>query len=114
MSVSSLTVSGGGLTWTLVARSNTQFGDAEIWTATAPATLVNATVTSTPSLSGFNQSLTVMAFAGAGGIGSSVTGGANSTAPSVSLTATRVGYEDFGYGPNIEANRDAAHRGRKD
>ena len=32
----SVTVSGGGLTWTLVKRSNGQSGDAEIWAAQAP------------------------------------------------------------------------------
>ena len=37
-----LTVSGGGLTWTLAKRANAQFGSSEIWTATAPGILTNA------------------------------------------------------------------------
>ncbi len=40
-------VTGGGLTWQLVARSNAQLGDAEIWRAFAPGILTNVTVTAT-------------------------------------------------------------------
>jgi hypothetical protein len=43
----SATVSGGGLTWSLVTRANQQFGAAEIWTANAPAALTGAAITST-------------------------------------------------------------------
>jgi Bacterial Ig domain/Lysyl oxidase len=87
----SVTVSGGGLTWTLVKRSNGQSGDAEIWTAQAPGTLTNATVTSTQASGGFDQQLTVLSFTGAGGVGTSATNSAATGAPSVSLTATAAG-----------------------
>src|ERR1041384_7502749 len=40
-------VSGGGLTWTLVKRTNNQGGDAEIWRAFATSTLSNVKVTAT-------------------------------------------------------------------
>ncbi len=50
-----VTVSGGGLTWTLVKRSNAQSGDAEIWTAQAANTLTNVTVTSTPATGGLTS-----------------------------------------------------------
>jgi hypothetical protein len=87
-----VTVSGAGLAWTLVSRANTQFGTAEIWTATASAPLVNRTVTSTQSVAGsFDQSLTVVAFEGAAGVGASVAGGGNDTAPGVSLITSRAG-----------------------
>ena len=66
-----VTVSGGGLTWTLVKRSNAQSGDAEIWTAQAANTLTNVTVTSTPATGGFDQQMTVLSFKGAGGTGAS-------------------------------------------
>ena len=69
-----LTITGAGLTWTLVARMNTQPGSSEIWKAVAPGVLANATVTSTPSRTGFDQSLTVIAFAGAGGTGAAACG----------------------------------------
>src|SRR6185503_9173312 len=86
-----LNISGAGLSWTLVRRTNTQSGTAEIWAATAPAKLVNATVTSAPSQGGFNQSLTVMAFVGAEGIGASASANAASGATSVSLVTTGAG-----------------------
>src|SRR5262249_23533202 len=63
-----LSISGAGLTWTLANRSNTQFGSAEIWTASAASPVTNATVTSVQSVTNsFHQSLTLVAFKGAGG-----------------------------------------------
>ncbi len=70
--VQSTTVSGAGLTWSLVRRANTQFGTAEIWSATASGVLTNATVTSTLTKQNFDQSMTVVAYQGAAGIGASV------------------------------------------
>ena len=93
-----VTVSGAGLTWTLVRRVNAQFGTSEIWSAPAPARLTNATVTATASRSGFDQSLTVVAFIGADGTGA--TGGASAfTGPSTaSLTTTEAGSLVYGVG----------------
>ena len=82
------TVSGAGLSWTLVKRANAQSGDAEVWKATAPSVLSAATVTATESAKGFGQDLTVIAMEGVSGIGASVAGSATSGAPSVSLTTT--------------------------
>ena len=56
-------VTGGGLTWALVKRANTQPGDAEIWRAFATTTLTNATVTATLAKS-TASSITIMSFAG--------------------------------------------------
>ena len=92
-----LTIAGAGLTWTLVARMNTQPGSSEIWKAVAPGVLANATVTSTPSRTGFSQSLTVIAFAGAGGTGAAFAA-SGIGAPSVSLTTTRAGSLVYGVG----------------
>ena len=69
-----ITVSGAGLTWTRVQRAATSRGVAEIWTATAPAVLTNAAITSTQSVTTVlgapvNQSLMVFAFANASGVG---------------------------------------------
>ena len=97
-SMQTLTVSGAGLTWSLKQRSNTQFGTSEIWTATATAALVNATVTATQTFNGFDQSLTVVAFRGAGGTGAAASANALSGAPSVSLTTTRAGSLVYGVG----------------
>ena len=85
------TLSGAGLTWTLVKRTNTRAGDAEVWQAIAPATLTNVSVTSTLSAGTYAQSLTVVAFRGASGIGATGTANAASGAPTVNLTTTRAG-----------------------
>ena len=92
------TVSGGGLAWTLVLRANGQRGTSEIWTATAIGQLSGASVTSTLASSAFDQSLTVIAFSGAAGIGASAAGGAASGAPQVQLTTTQAGSWTFGVG----------------
>jgi beta-lactam-binding protein with PASTA domain len=87
----SVIISGAGLTWTQVSRASMQLGMVEIWTATAVNALTNATVTSTQTAAGYNQSLTVVAFTSAGGIGAfAVTGGATG-APAISLTTTKAG-----------------------
>jgi hypothetical protein len=98
----SVTVSGGGLTWTLVRRVNTQGGDSEIWTATAPAPLSGATVTSSPSSGGFDQSLTVIAVAGASGVGASAGASAPSGAPSTQLTSAAAGSLVLGVGNDYD------------
>jgi len=92
-----LTITGGGLTWTRVARANAMPGLADIWRATATAALSNLSVTSTPSVSTYTQSLTVVTFSGAGGSGASATA-STTGAPTVSLTATKAGSLVFGVG----------------
>ena len=93
-----VTVSGAGLTWTLVKRNNTRPGDAEVWTATAPAILTSATVTSTPARSGYSQDLTVIAMQGTDGVGASVTASGTSGAPSANLTTTKANSLVFAVG----------------
>jgi hypothetical protein len=93
-----VTVSGAGLTWKLVKRNNTRPGDAEVWTATAPAVLTSATVTSTPARSGYSQDLTVIAMQGTAGVGASVTASGASGAPSASLTTTKANSLVFAVG----------------
>jgi hypothetical protein len=56
-------VTGGGLTWQLVVRSNVQLGTAEVWRAFAAAPLTNASVTATLSQS-VSSSITVVGFKG--------------------------------------------------
>src|SRR5262249_39536315 len=83
------TVSGAGLSWSLVGRSNTQPGTSEVWMATAPNALTNATVTSTESRTGFHQSLTVVAFQSSLGAGAVRAANGTTGAPSASITTTR-------------------------
>jgi hypothetical protein len=93
-----MSVSGAGLTWSLVARENSQPGDAEIWTATAASGLVSATVTSSATFANYSQGLAVVALKGAEGIGASATAAAGSGAPTVSLFATQAGSTAFATG----------------
>jgi hypothetical protein len=89
-------VTGAGLTWSLVVRANKQMGTAEIWRAFAPAALTNATVTANLSQS-TAASITVMSFTGAstagtggsGAIGAIASVSAASGAPAASLVTTR-------------------------
>ena len=109
-------VAGGGLTWTLVRRTNTQLGTAEIWRAFAPALLTNAAVTATLSRSTIS-SLTVMTFSGvdatgtggAGAIGATATANSSRGAPSASLVTTRANSLVVGVGNDWDSaiNRTA-------
>ena len=93
------TVSGAGLNWTLVRRSNAKgSGTAEIWAAQATGPLTNVTVTSKPKTAGYDQSVTVVAFTGAGGIGASASASKAKGAPTVSLTTTESVSWVFGVG----------------
>jgi len=92
----SATLSGGGLIWNLASRANGQSGTAEIWQATASGTLSSVSISSTLAAAGFDQSLTVVAFKGAAGIGASASGGALLGSPSAALTTTKSGSWVFG------------------
>jgi hypothetical protein len=98
-----LTISGAGLSWTLVKRVNARGGDTEIWTASAPTTLANVTVTSTQSKAGYDQSLTVVAFSNAKGIGASATASAANGAPTVKLTTTAAQSLVYGAGNDYDS-----------
>jgi hypothetical protein len=99
-----LTVSGGGLPWKLVRRANSQHGTAEIWSAVATQALSSVTITATEGRSGYPQSLSVVAFAGATGIGASAAGSGNGTAPSVSLVTLKP--NSLVYGVGIDPSND--------
>jgi beta-lactam-binding protein with PASTA domain len=92
------TVSGAGLTWTLVRRANVRPGTAEIWTARAPLQLNNVTVTSTPARTGYQQALTIVAFTGATGAGASAAANAATGAPTVTLVTTKSNSVVYGVG----------------
>ncbi len=102
-------VSGGGLTWELVARANTSSGTSEIWRAFSFSTLTNASVTANLSQSVIG-SLVVMSFSGvdnsgvngSGAIGATATASALSGAPTASLTTTRANSWVFGVGNDFD------------
>jgi len=96
---------GGTLTWTLVKRTNTQRGTAEVWRAFAPTVLTSASVKATLSAS-VAASMTVVTFSGvnttgtggSGAIGATGSANAASSAPSASLTTTQANSWVFGVG----------------
>jgi hypothetical protein len=98
-------MTGAGLTWTLVSRTNVQRGTAEIWRAFAAAALTNVSVTATLS-SSQPASMTVVTFKGvdttgtngAGAVGATGTGNAATGAPTANLVTTRNNSWVFGVG----------------
>lgn len=95
----SATVSGAGLVWTLLERSNTEDGTSEIWSARADGTLSGVTVFAQPGSGGtYHGSLTLIAFTNAAG--TSVVGrtGAPSGAPDISLPGVISGDWVFAVG----------------
>ncbi len=103
------TVTGGGLTWLLVQRTNVQSGSAEIWRAFAATTLSSASVVATLSQS-VTSSMTVVTFTGidpsgtngSGAIGAVGTANAKTGAPSASLVTTRNGSWVVGVGNDFD------------
>jgi len=90
---------GAGLTWTLLERSNTQSGTAEIWSARADGFLSGVTVTASQNAgTGYHGSLTVIAFTNAAG--TSVVGrtGAPNGAPDIPLPGVIAGDWVFAVG----------------
>ena len=89
-------VTGAGLTWKLVVRTNTQSGTAEIWRAFATSSLSQVNVTATLSQS-VVSSIKVMTFEGvdisgtngSGAIGATGTANSPAGAPTASLITTR-------------------------
>jgi hypothetical protein len=88
-SMQRVTISGAGLTWTRVRRVNVQLGTSEIWIARTPTALVDVRVRSQQAFSAYDQSLTVVVFTGASGVGASAAASATSGAAKVSLVTTR-------------------------
>jgi hypothetical protein len=93
------TVSGSGLTWTLVKRSNHQSGTAEIWMAYASDAPDSVTVTSQPGVgTTYHGSLTVIAFTNASGPGIVNQMSAPSGPPDVYLPGVSAGNWVFAVG----------------
>jgi hypothetical protein len=102
-------VSGGGVNWALVIRSNVQRGSSEIWRAFATSPLSNAAVTATLSQS-VVSSIQVLTFTGAdttgtngsGAIGLTASTNAGSGAPTATLKTTRNNSWVFGVGNDYD------------
>src|SRR5262249_33604387 len=102
-------ITGGGLTWVRVVRTNVQRGTAEIWRAFATSPLAGVSVTATLSQS-VASSMTVMSFTGvdtsgtngSGAIGATASGNAASGAPKATLVTTRNNSWVFGVGTDYD------------
>jgi hypothetical protein len=91
------TVSGGGLTWALVARENKALGGAEVWVARATGVLtgdqITAKVTKTtpgsPAGHSYDETITVAAFKNSSGLGAVGTFNSKKGAASGTITTTK-------------------------
>jgi hypothetical protein len=93
------TISGAGLSWTLLKRSNSQGGDAEIWAAKATDFLTNATVIMQPGVGpSYHGSLVVLAFTNAAGPGIVNQSAAPSGAPDIYIPGVSAGNWVFAVG----------------
>jgi hypothetical protein len=103
-------VTGAGLTWQLVMRTNVQSGTAEIWRAFAAAPLGSVSVTATVSQPAAS-SVTILSFIGvdpsgtngSGAIGATRSANAASGAPTASLVTTRANSWVVGVGTDWDA-----------
>ena len=92
-------VTGAGLTWTLVKRSNAQRGNSEIWFAKPAGALSGATVTAeTVGSTGWYGSLVVIAFRNAAGVGIAGAQSAPSGAPNIYVPGVAEGNWVFAVG----------------
>jgi hypothetical protein len=91
-------VSGAGLTWTLLERSNTQSGTSEIWSARADGILSSVTVRAQPGSGGYHGSLTLIAFTNAAGTGVVGRAGAPNGPPDIFLPGVIAGDWVFAVG----------------
>ena len=92
------TVSGGGLIWTLLKRSNTQAGTAEIWAARGSDAPFPVTVIAQPGTGTYHGSLTVVAFINASGPGIVGQAGAASGPPDIIVPGVSAGNWVFAVG----------------
>ena len=97
-----------GSHWSLVRRANARPGTAEVWKATAPGPLANATVTSTLADGTRDQALTVVAFIGSVGVGRGREQQRRDRRAGVSLTTIRAGSLIYGVGNDWDG-ADGAH-----
>jgi serine protease len=81
-------VSGGGMTWTLVTRSNAGRGDAEVWWARAAAKLTRVHVRATAKFTGFPVAISVVAYKNAPGVGAHSVAHSAAGAPTGTLATT--------------------------
>lgn len=101
-------VSGGGLTWSLAARSDGEPGTAEVWQAHAISPLTNAAITATFTDTGRDAAITVATYTNARAVtGAHATASGNSTSPAVTVTTT--GPDSWVWGAGEDATNATKH-----
>jgi hypothetical protein len=101
-------ISGAGVSWTLVGRSNATWGTAEIWQAYAPTKVTNSLVTATLAAA-FDGSITVTAFKGSATRAAAVaTAGGTRGLPTVSITPQKCNSMVWATGHNWSRAADPA------
>jgi hypothetical protein len=117
VAVTSVSNSGGGVTWTLVRRANAQLGTAEVWRAIMP-TARTGTVTAFLNQFVPARSLTVVSFTGATTTGASGSFSAASGAPTGTITTQAANSWVWGVGTDwasatartVGANQTMVHQ----
>src|SRR5262249_42819321 len=102
-------ITGGGLTWALVGRTNVQAGSSEVWRAFATSPLTNATLVATLSQA-VDSMMTVVSFSnvdtsgthGSGALRAPAPPNSIAGAPSATLTTTRNNSWVFGVGNDYD------------
>lgn len=84
-------LTGGNLVWTLVERANATGGTTEVWQAHAATRLTNVAVNAKLTRSGYDATITVVAYTGAADSVRAVGSTGRSGNPSVTITPSAVG-----------------------
>ena len=91
-------ITGRALSWKLAARADRSRGDAEVWTAIAPALLSRTAITARLARRGYSEALTVIAFRPAARGGAARTSSAPAGRPSVTVTTSSAISKVFAVG----------------
>jgi hypothetical protein len=92
-------VTGAGLTWTLASRANARGGTAEVWRAFATGTVASEVVTAQLAATGYDGTITVVAFGGASAsLGTTSSAGGASGPPRTTLTTSVAGSQVWAAG----------------
>jgi hypothetical protein len=83
-------LTGGGLTWSLVSRANEANGTTEVWQSRAASPLLGLKLTATLNNAGYDGSITLAAFTGAGKIAATAKGAGVAGAPGVTIKPTQA------------------------
>ncbi len=97
-----VTVHGGGLTWRLVRRANSQPGDAEVWSARAHSALRSVTVRATAARTGYDVWMNLVALRGASGIGRTRASSSSGAPPKVAFPASAAGSVGLAVGNDFD------------